>query len=75
MGEAFGAFVEARLARLGLAGSVQAGASSAWVDVSGPAPLVDMLEVACLLGPIESLVDGVELISMAEASNLQKPEP
>ncbi|GGK30530.1 hypothetical protein [Salinarimonas ramus] len=57
--EGYRAFAEERLFRYGLAGGVRVepGAREATIVARGPAALVDMLEVACLLGPARSLVE------------------
>ena len=36
------------------------------IVVSGPEALVDMLEVACMLGPIDALVDAIDRVTLAE---------
>ena len=36
------------------------------VVVSGPAALIDMLEVACMLGPVDVFVDGIERVHLPE---------
>lgn len=62
LGAAFRGFAEDRLRRYGLEGSVSAEATRADIRVRGPAALVDMLEVACLLGPAESLVESCAVV-------------
>ena len=61
IGAAFLDFVADRAGRLGLQGrgAVSSHATEATVLVSGPSALVDMLEVACMLGPIDCLVEEV----------------
>lgn len=59
LGEAYAGFARARIARYGLAGAVEAQATRARIEARGPAALVDMLEVACLLGPAACRVDDI----------------
>ena len=57
----FGAWIERHAARLGLPGAIQhASDRRIEIELSGPAALIDMLEVGCLLGPIEVWVDRIE---------------
>ncbi|WP_349368736.1 hypothetical protein [Salinarimonas sp.] len=62
LGAVFRGFAEDRLRRYGLEGAVSAGATRAEIRVRGPAALVDMLEVACLLGPAQSLVESCAVV-------------
>jgi acylphosphatase len=56
----FGAFVRERAVRLDLDAAIEElGAARVAVSVTGQAGLVDAFEMACSLGPIDSLVLGV----------------
>lgn len=67
LGAAYAAFAQERLARYGLSGRVEASATSATIAAHGPAALVDMLEVACLLGPAACRVDEIVVALDGEA--------
>ena len=61
IGAGFLDFVEDRARRFGLDGwAAIERPDAATVLVAGPEALVDMLEVACLLGPADCLVETVE---------------
>jgi len=68
LGPGFVAFAEDRLRRLGLSGAARGEGAHAVVEAAGAAALVDMLEVACWLGPVESRVDAVVREALAEAA-------
>lgn len=72
LGARYGHFAEERLRRYGLEGGVEAGHERAEIVARGPAALVDMLEVACLLGPAESLV---ESCTVEAGTSLAYPDP
>jgi hypothetical protein len=59
IGETFEAFVSERLARLSLTGSVTARHGGVRIHVSGDVALIEMLEIACLLGPVDCIVEDV----------------
>ncbi len=60
LGPNFLEFVADRAGRFSLDGWAAAGSDdSATVVVAGPPALIDMLEVACLLGPVDCVVDDV----------------
>ena len=65
LGPAYAAFAEERLARYGLSGRVEASATRATIAAEGPAALVDMLEIACLLGPATCCV-GASSVAIEE---------
>lgn len=67
LGAGYARFAAARLARLGLDGSAGAEAERATILARGPAALVEMLEIACLLGPADCLVDHIAVETL-EAS-------
>ncbi len=59
--EGFVAFVVERARLFSLCGRVVREADGRLVvSVGGPAGLIDMLEVACMLGPVHSFVDDIE---------------
>lgn len=61
LGQAYLDFVADRARRFSLDGHAHAeGGRFVHVVLRGPEALVDMLEVACLLGPVECLVEAVE---------------
>jgi hypothetical protein len=71
--ETFEAFVCERLARLSLSGSVTARDGGVRIRVSGEAALIEMLEIACLLGPADCIVEDVmreRLMRQESARNL-----
>lgn len=60
LGPAFLDFVEDRARRFSLDGwAAPTGRGDVAVTLRGPDALIDMLEIACLLGPIDCLVEGV----------------
>lgn len=60
LGPAFLEFVADRARRFSLDGWAEmTGAGAVAVTLCGPDALIDMLEVACLLGPVDCLVDDV----------------
>jgi hypothetical protein len=59
IGATFEAFVSERLARLSLTGSLTARDGGFRIRVSGDAALIEMLEIACLLGPVDCIVEDV----------------
>ncbi|WP_181703172.1 acylphosphatase [Chthonobacter albigriseus] len=62
LGADFLAFVEDRARRFSLDGwAAPAPSGSVRVVLSGPDALIDMLEVACLLGPVNCLVEDVSV--------------
>lgn len=70
LGAGFVAFAEDRLRRLGLSGAARGEGARAVVEAAGPAALVDMLEVACWLGPVESRIDAVSRAPLAGDSGM-----
>jgi hypothetical protein len=57
---AFAAFAEARIRRLSLRGAWRIVGETVVCRVTGPADLVDMFEMACLIGPAGCLVTAVD---------------
>ena len=56
----FLAFASHRAQRFSLNGWAALRGDELFVVVEGPDALIDMMEVACMLGPIEALVDHIE---------------
>lgn len=60
-------FLSDRARRFGLKGHARLTSPEEVVALlEGPLPLIDMLEVACLLGPVTCIVDTVETILLNE---------
>lgn len=53
-------FAAHRARRFSLAGWAALGDNELTIVVKGQSALIDMMEVACMLGPIEALVDDIE---------------
>lgn len=61
-GPSFRALIAARLRRLSLAGEIEGFEGARIVlRVEGDPALVEMLEMACLLGPLDALVERVRV--------------
>jgi hypothetical protein len=56
----FATFAEARIRRLSLRGACRIAGGTVVCRVAGPLDLVDMFEMACLVGPAGCLVTTVE---------------
>lgn len=62
LGASYRAFALAKMARLSLTGRVEIEGDGLRLFVNGEAALVDMLEVACLLGPADCIVERIERV-------------
>ncbi len=63
--ESFVAWICHRARLLDLSGSVQAqGTADVHIFVQGPQPLIDAMEMACSLGPLDANVDRIEVREM-----------
>lgn len=67
LGETFLDFVADRANRFSLNGWATARDDSATVVVAGPPALIDMLTVACLLGPAACRVDDIAVVPATKA--------
>ena len=66
--KSFLAFVAEKARRLSLDGwAALPRTDEITVVVSGPEALVDMLEVACMLGPLDAFVDAIDRVELPES--------
>ncbi|KMW58659.1 hypothetical protein AIOL_003638 [Candidatus Rhodobacter oscarellae] len=64
--ESFVGWICHRARLLDLAGSVKAqGNTDMYIHVQGPQPMIDAMEMACSLGPMDANVERIEVRSMA----------